>query len=177
MVSLLGVFGLCMAVTQNSQQDMIAKQLADEAYESIVTARDTSQIGWDSINNVNSTNCINNPGGTCGIFLGSPTTPTFYPIYNAGNDGIFGTADDAAAGNEVLREPGPDGDYGNTNDVYVPLTSYQRAIQIQPVTEVTDNGTETVTYLRQITITMQYTTSPSKLPKTYVLNSYIAQYR
>ena len=48
MVSLLGVFGLAMASTQTSEQDMIAKQLANEAYESlVVTARNTSQMNWD----------------------------------------------------------------------------------------------------------------------------------
>ena len=57
LVSLLGVFGLAMASTQTSQQDMIAKQLANEAMESIVTARNTSQISWDDIQNVGSTNC------------------------------------------------------------------------------------------------------------------------
>src|SRR5579862_1942618 len=51
LVSLLGVFGLSMAATQTSQQDMIAKQIANEALESIVTARNTSQIQWDAIQN------------------------------------------------------------------------------------------------------------------------------
>ncbi len=62
LVSLLGVFGLAMASTQTSQQDMIAKQLADEQYESIVTARNTTQINWDQINNI-----------------GSPTAPSAVP--------------------------------------------------------------------------------------------------
>ena len=35
LISLLGVFGIAMAATQGTQQDMIAKQLADEALESI----------------------------------------------------------------------------------------------------------------------------------------------
>src|SRR5271165_2302778 len=61
MVSLLGVFGLAMASTQTSQQNLIAKQIADESLESIVTARNTSQLGWDSIQNVGSTNCPNTP--------------------------------------------------------------------------------------------------------------------
>ena len=51
LVSLLGVFGLAMATTQTSQQNMIAKQLANEAYESIVTARNSSQLNWSEINN------------------------------------------------------------------------------------------------------------------------------
>ena len=54
MVSLLGVFGLAMASTQTSQQDMIAKQLANEALESVITARNTAQITWDDIQNVGS---------------------------------------------------------------------------------------------------------------------------
>ena len=48
LVTLAGVFGLAMASTQDSQQDMIAKQLANEALESIVTARNTSQKQWSA---------------------------------------------------------------------------------------------------------------------------------
>src|SRR5271154_1319297 len=69
LVSLLGVFGLAMASTQTSQQDMIAKQLANEAMESLVTARNTSQLGWDDIQNSGSTNCPNSGASSCGIFL------------------------------------------------------------------------------------------------------------
>ena len=54
LVSLLGVFGLAMATTQTSQQNMIAKQLANEAYESIVTARNSSQLSWSQIQNTSS---------------------------------------------------------------------------------------------------------------------------
>src|SRR5580700_11554764 len=90
MVSLLGVFGLAMASTLTSQEDMIAKQLANESYESIVTARNTSQINWDDIQNTGSTSCPVTNASSCGIFLNLAT-----PIYNSGADGIFGTADDA----------------------------------------------------------------------------------
>src|SRR5271170_85550 len=106
MVSLLGVFGLAMASTQTSQQDMIAKQLANEAMESLVTARNTSQLGWDDIQNVGATNCPNSGATSCGIFLSGSQ-----PIYKQGTDGIFGTTDDAAAGEEILEEPGSDGKY------------------------------------------------------------------
>src|SRR5271170_5945771 len=88
MVSLLGVFGLAMASTQTSQEDMIAKQLGNESYESIVTARNTSQLGWDDIQNVGSITC-SGPSSPCGLFLTGAN-----PIYKAGVDGIFGTADD-----------------------------------------------------------------------------------
>ena len=169
LVSLLGVFGLAMASTQTSQQDMIAKQLANEALESIVTARNTSQMNWDDIQNTGSTNCPNLGTTNCGIFLTGAQS-----IYYAGADGIFGTSDDAAAGIAVLREPGPDGIYGNANDVYIPLTGYQRTIAFTPVT---DSNGNVVTSLRAVNVIVQYTTPQTKLQKTYTLNSFISQYQ
>jgi type IV pilus modification protein PilV len=169
LVSLLGVFGLAMASTQTSQQDMIAKQLANEALESILTARNTSQMTWDDIQNQNATNCPITGAATCGIFVSNAQQ-----IYNAGADGIYGTADDSAAGQETLRQPGSDGSYGNTDDVIVPLTSFQRTILIS---QVTDSNSAVVPSLRRVDITMQYTTSQTRLQKTYVLSSFISQYR
>jgi len=173
LVSLLGVFGLAMASTQTTQQSMIAKQLANEAYESIVTARNTSQISWDAIQNSSGTQYCDSSPSPCGIVVGIATSPQFQPIYNSGADGIFGTADDSNAGEETLEEPGPDGKYGDADDVKIPLTGYQRAIQISPVYDVNGNIVPT---LRSVTITMQYATARTKLPKTYVLNSFISQY-
>ena len=159
LVSLLGVFGLAMASTQTSQQDMIAKQLANEALESIVTARNTSQLGWDDIQNV----------ANGGIFLDGTTS-----IYLPGADGIVGTTDDAVAGEQTLTEPGADGIFGTADDVQIPLTGYQRTILIS---QVLDSSGNVVPTLRGVNITMQYTTSQAKLPKTYVLSSFISQYR
>jgi prepilin-type N-terminal cleavage/methylation domain-containing protein len=175
MVSLLGVFGLAMASTQTSQQDMIAKQLANEAYESIVTARNTTQINWDAIQNNSGTQYCTTSPSPCGIFIGTAISPQFQPIYNAGADGIFGTADDAVAGEETLQDPGPDGVFQTADDTFIPLTGYQRAIQIAPLFDSSGNLIAT---LRSITITVQYGTSQSeKTPKTYVLNAYISQYQ
>ena len=159
LVSLLGVFGLAMASTQTSQQDMIAKQLANEALESIVTARNTSQVSWAQVQNV----------ASGGIFMDGVN-----PIYLAGADGIVGTADDAVAGMQTLTEPGPDGIFGTADDVQIPLTGYQRTILIS---QVLDSSGNVVPTLRGVNITMQYTTSQAKLPKTYVLSSFISQYR
>lgn len=160
LVSLLGVFGLSMASTQDSQQNMIAKQLANEELESIVTARNTAQIQWDQIMNVNDG----------GIFING-----YQPIYIAGPDGIFGTADDAATGQYVtLQEPGPDGVYNNGDDVRIPLRNYQRKVEI---TAVTDNNNNVVPSLRNINITIQYNTPQTKATKTYVLTSFISQFR
>lgn len=162
LVSMLGVFGLAMAATQTTQQDMIAKQLANEAYESIVTARNTAQLNWDQIQNVGSINCPISGGGTCGIFLAGAQ-----PIYNAGADGIYGTADDAAAGTQTLRQPGPDGSYGTADDRLIPLNGYQRTIAL----------TNVDTTLRSITITVQYTATQAALPRSYVVNSYLSEYQ
>jgi type IV pilus modification protein PilV len=159
LVSLLGVFGLAMASTQTSQQDMIAKQLANEALESIVTARNTSQVSWAQVQNI----------ANGGIFLNGAN-----PIYLAGADGIVGTADDAAAGEQTLTEPGPDGIFGTSDDVSIPLTGYQRTILISPVYDSQGN---LVTTLRGVNITVQYATTQARLPKTYVLSSFISQYR
>lgn len=159
LVSLLGVFGIAMASTQDSQQDMIAKQLANEALESIVTARNTSQKQWSDIQNV----------ADGGIFLNN-----YQPVWKAGGDGIMGTADDAGSGYQTITEPGPDGIYGTSDDIQLPMSNYQRKIEIQPVT---DNNGNIVATLRAINITIQYNTPRVLRSKTYVLTSFISQYR
>ncbi|MFY9559530.1 MAG: prepilin-type N-terminal cleavage/methylation domain-containing protein [Terriglobales bacterium] len=160
LVSLLGVFCIAMAATQDTQQDMIAKQLANEAIESIVTARDTAQLQWDAIQNV----------ADGGIFLNN-----LQQIYTAGGDGILGTADDVAGGQyQTLTEPGPDGIYGTGDDVQLPLSNYQRQIQIQPVLGA---GGAVDPTLRIINITIQYNTPRMRAAKTYVLTTYISQFR
>ncbi len=174
LLSVLSVFGLAIASTQTSQLDMIAKQLANEAYESIVTARNTSQLSWDAIQNTSGTQYCTVLPSPCGIFVGSAGSQVYQPIYNSGADGIFGTADDAAAGEETLEEPGPNGNYGDADDIKLPLTNYQRAIQISPLFDTNNN---LVLTLRSVTITVQYRTPRTNIQKTYVLNSFISQYR
>jgi len=169
MVSLLGVFGLAMASTQTSQQDMIAKQLANESYESLITARNTAQMTWDDIQNTGSTNCPITGASSCGIFLNG-----VQPIYNAGADGIYGTADDAASGEQTLQDPGADGIYQTADDILIPLTGYQRTILFGPVY---DAATNVVPSVRAVTITVQYATSQTSQPKSYILNSYISEYQ
>jgi len=169
LVSLLGVFGLAMASTQTSQEDMIAKQLANQALESIITARNTSQIGWDDIQNSGSTSCPVSGASSCGIFLAGSQ-----PVYQAGADGIYGTSDDAVAGLQSLTEPGPDGVYGTSDDVSIPLSGYQRTILISAVT---NSSGVVISSLRGINVTVQYTTTQTKLPKSYVLSSFISQYQ
>jgi len=94
LVSLLGVFGLAMASTQTSQQDMIAKQLAMRRWRQYRDRAQYVAVSWAQVQNI----------ANGGIFLNGAN-----PIYLAGADGIVGTADDAVAGEQTLTEPGPDG--------------------------------------------------------------------
>lgn len=159
LVGLLGIFATAIAATQTAQQDLIAKQLASEAMESIFTARNTSQLQWLQIQNIGAGT---NPDG---IFVQG-----FQPINNPGPDGLIGTADDANAGAATLQLPGPDGIVGTADDPPpMQLTNYQRQIAITPIAN-------TLT-LRTVTITVRYTTPQLALPKTYVLSGYISTYR
>jgi len=155
LISLLGVMSFAMVSTQTARQDMIARQLAQEALEAVVTARETADITWDQIQNVG-------PGN--GIFVTG-----LQPIRQAGADGIIGTADDSTAPMETVQEPGADGIVGTADDKPpLPLTNFQRSIVIGP----TASGD-----LRNITITIQYLTSQGAAPRTYVLSGMISQYR
>jgi prepilin-type N-terminal cleavage/methylation domain-containing protein len=174
MVSLLGVFGLAMASTQTSQQSLIAKQLANEALESVVTARNTAQITWDDIQNTGSTNCPISGATSCGIFADPSTPQPMYQAITTGTyAGILGTTYDVGQSLQTLQDPGPDGIYGTADDVTIPLTGYKRTIQITSVTDVNNNIEPT---LRSVTVTVWYATTQTRQPMTYVLNSYISQY-
>ncbi len=158
MVSLLGVMGLAMTFTQGSGELAVSKQLANEAMEGILTARETANIPWSSIQNT----------GAGGIFL-----PGLLPIYNAGADGIIGTADDANSGIQTLQLPGPDGIFGTADDIFLPLNNYKRQIDIEPVTV---NGNQ-LANLRSVTITIQYMHPRFNVPQTYILTTFISPYQ
>jgi type IV pilus modification protein PilV len=160
MLALLGVFGIAMSATMTAQEDRIAKELAQDAFESIYTARNTNDIQWTQIENVAA-------GGT-GIFVTG-----LQPIKQAGVDAIVGTADDAAAAAQFFTLPGPDGIVGTADDINVPLTNFKRQITITDVI----SGGSTVANLRNVNVTIQYTTPQSVLAKQYVLSGYISQYR
>jgi type II secretory pathway pseudopilin PulG len=168
LVSLLAVMGIAMASTQSSEQNAIAKRLANEAIESILTARETDAIQWSNIANGN---CAVGTGCTTGIFLAGAQ-----PIDLPGADGIIGTSDDAAAGPQILDMPGPTGIIQSpaggpcaAPDNCVPLTNFTRTIAIAPY-----NGS---TVLNSVTITITYNNPRIAVPQNYVLNTLISQYR
>lgn len=154
LISLLAAFGVAMQATNTAREDMVAKQLAQEAMESIVTARETANVPWSAIQNV---------GPVGAIFITG-----LQPIRQAGADGVIGTADDGAAPAENMQDPGPDGIIGTADDgPPIPLTKFQRQIVIGP-TATPD--------LRTVTITVQYTTTRN-VTRSYILSGMISQYR
>jgi prepilin-type N-terminal cleavage/methylation domain-containing protein len=171
MVALLGVFGVAIAANQSSQQDMIARQVASEAMESIFTARNSSQLSFSQINNV----------GSGGIFASGPQSllcagPTYGIVGVAGDTSSCTTATGAACPNggvECLDEPGPDGILGTADDVILSLSNYTRTIAI---TSLTDSGGNPIPTLVQVTITVTYSVPQLPAPKVYVLEEYVSQY-
>jgi prepilin-type N-terminal cleavage/methylation domain-containing protein len=171
MISLLGVFGLALATNQGSQEDLIARQVASEAMESIFTARNTSQLNFSQINNVSSGGIFAN--GAQPLLCAGPT----YGIVGvAGDTSSCKTASGAVCPNggvECLNEPGPDGIVGTADDVILSLSNYTRNIAITPLNDSNGNLIPT---LVQVTITITYAAPNSSVAKTYVLEEYISQY-
>jgi prepilin-type N-terminal cleavage/methylation domain-containing protein len=166
LVSMLAMFSLAMAATNSAQEDMIAKQEAAEALESLFTARNTSQITWVQIQNISNG----------GIFTDNATQ-----IKDPGPDGLAGTADDLNANaqcpgpSRCLVLPGKDGLLGTADDVWLPLNNYTRTIQIVNVNN--PDGTLNPS-LRQVTVSVTYMTTQFKTTqKTYSIGAYISQFR
>ena len=169
LVSVLGALCVVVAANQTAQQDMIARQLASEAIESVYAARNDSEMTWQQVNNVSNG----------GIFMDG-----IQAVMCAGPDGILGTADDAACllpsgatcpngGVQCLDEPGPDGILGTADDVVLSLSNYTRQIQISPLL---DSGGNLEPALRQVTVTIKYTVPQSSVLKSYVLTEYVSAY-
>jgi hypothetical protein len=166
-ILLVGVMALVSAITSGiamttkSHDALTAKQMASSTVESIYAARDLPAnvapprvaLGWASIGNAG------DPAIPAGIFLAGRR-----PIYpSAGNDGIFGTADDSA---------GPDGMSGTADDgVAIPLL--EREIRVTDIVDP-DRPNSPIT-LRQLDVIIYY--SVGSLARQETFTSYIANYR
>lgn len=134
--------GMNLAAT--STPNLVAREKAREAIESVHTARDTFTINWAGIRNVTApAGCpVGTTGNGGGVFqMGTNTAPMAAP----GPDGLVNTGDDT--GVETL--PGPDGEFGTDDDV--PLTGFSRQVMICDI-----NGNPS---LRQIIVTISYNAS------------------
>jgi type II secretory pathway pseudopilin PulG len=154
-----GVLSLAVVYAQGimyaslTQYDYIAEKKAEEAVETIFTARDTKILTWAQIQNV----------AQSGVFLGGAQ-----PLLDPGPDGLVGTADDnALLPDSIIIGPGADGILGTADDKVVNLNPWMtRTIAISPVSGELN--------LRQITITINY--QIGRIKRTYTLISYISAF-
>jgi prepilin-type N-terminal cleavage/methylation domain-containing protein len=152
LLNLAQAFYLGMRHMSTSSANLVAREKAREAVESVHTARDTRTIRWAQIRNVSA----------AGVFLDGAR-----PLNAAGADGLVNTADDAAAGLEVQRSPGPNGILGDADDVLTPLSGFQRQIEIRELVPVNPA-------LRELVITITYTVGPQQ--RTYTLRTFISSF-
>ncbi len=148
-LSLAFIFIEGMQSRSLAQSDMIAKEKAAQAMESIFTARDAGALTWAQIHNTSSG----------GVFLTGPR-----PLLDPGPDGLVNTADDNAANPDAIVDPGPDGILGTADDIIIPLSNYTREVLI----------TSQSPTLRRIQIIMRYTIG--RVQRSYTLESAISQY-
>lgn len=168
LLALVASFAAALAATKSSQQQLIARQKALEALESIYTARNSNQVGFSAINNLPAP----------GLFSVGPQ-----PLNSAGADGILGTADDVPfgangvcpAGPECVVLPGPDGRLGTADDVPMSLSTFTRTIAINPVLEA--DGITPNPNLRQAVVTVSYIVPGSTLQRTYTVSALISSFR
>ena len=152
-LSLAAVYAQGIMYASLTQYDYIAEKKAEEAIETIFTARDTKILTWAQIQNVS----------TGGVFIDGPQ-----PLLDPGPDGLVGTADDnVALPDSIIVGPGPDGKLGTADDVVVNLNPWMtRTIAMAPVAAEAN--------LRQITITINY--QVGRMKRTYTLISYISTF-
>lgn len=128
-----------LAIASTSTRNLVAREKAREAIESVHTARDTHTILWAQIRNVVAP--VTCPNGMTGVGGGVFENGEL-DMLSAGPDGLVGTADDAG----VEATPGPDNVLGTADDV--PLLGYTRQIIICDVDSNPD--------LRQINVVIGY---------------------
>lgn len=138
-----------ISVASTSTPNLVAREKAREAVESVHTARDTFTIQWAEIRNVVApAGCpVGTTGNGGGVFLqggddGDNEFEADEAMEAPGPDGLVNTDDDN--GPEVL--PGQDGEFGTADDV--PLVGFTRQVLICDVDGNPD--------LRQIVVTVGY---------------------
>lgn len=155
----VGLLGICAAFAQGansiagSNYDILAREKAVEAIESVFSSRDTRTIPWAAIRNVNG-----ETGSDGGVFLDGPQ-----PLRLPGKDGLVNTQDDSNEIESIVR-PGPDGQLGTDDDVRQPLADFRREIEIRTL-----NPT-----LRRIRVTIRYQVGAQE--RVYEVVTYISAY-
>lgn len=159
----VALMGIAMTMVQGissmfyTQEQLIAKQKAREALESVFTARSTQNVTFAQLQNTTVTG---------GIFLTG-----FQAIRGMGTDGIANTTDDAATAIEALTFPGPDGQLGTADDESHPLTDFERKITISSVLDA-DNVVDPD--IRKITIEVRF--KMNKVWQTTTVSSLVSRF-
>jgi prepilin-type N-terminal cleavage/methylation domain-containing protein len=123
----VGMLAIAVAFLQGTMQltgsdlDILAREKAAEAIESVFTARDTRTIQWSSIRNVVGAD------GDGGVFLDGAQT-----LRRSGPDGLINTADDPPELEAVIK-PGADGMLGTDDDQVMALSQFTREVIIRDV--------------------------------------------
>jgi prepilin-type N-terminal cleavage/methylation domain-containing protein len=151
LLSLAGVFTMSLARASNASADIIAKEQASQAIESIFAGRDSGRLQWTDLQNV----------AQGGIFKDG-----LQDVVDTGADRISNTTDDGTT-IVTIRKPGPDGNLGNSDDLIVSLTNYKRQVLITASTSSADT-------LRQVKVIIEYTVSGFK--RRFEMVSYISSY-
>lgn len=154
-----GMLAIAAAFVQGLQQlsgstlDVLAREKAAEAIESVFTARDTKTITWAEIRNVEG-----ETGADGGVFHDGPQALT-----RPGSDGLLNTEDD---GDDIesLVQPGLDGLLGTGDDEVVPLTNFTREVEIRDLTLT----------LRQLRVIIRYVVGAET--REYAITTYISSY-
>jgi prepilin-type N-terminal cleavage/methylation domain-containing protein len=151
LLGLLALYTYALTTVTFADENSIAKQKARETLECIYTARNTSQISFDMINNVSNG----------GIFVDGAL-----PLTTPGSDGLVGTTDDGSV--EIMTTPGDDGIVGTSDDERKVLDYFTRQIIITQPATVSD--------LRAIQVIITFAT-PTGLTQSFTVNSLISRYR
>jgi type II secretory pathway pseudopilin PulG len=155
LVAVLAVLSQGVLAISFAQDDLIARQAAREALESIYAARNTQPVTFDMIQNVSAG----------GIFLDG-----FQPLREPGPDGLVGTADDGPL--KVLRLPGRDGLMGTADDQIRVLSNFRCQIRIAPAMIAGSPSND----LKQIDVTVQYSTARG-WQRSHQVQTYVSRFR
>ena len=162
LLSLSALFATALGTVQYSQNSQIARQKARETMESIYAARNDGSITFDQIQNLSNG----------GIFKDG-----FQPMYLPGSNGIPGTNQDTTTidrvvlpGKNGIMETAPGASAPSGDDVFVPLSGFQRKIQISNV--VGSDGSINL-FMRNLVVTIRVT-ALNGVAHDYVTSSYVS---
>jgi prepilin-type N-terminal cleavage/methylation domain-containing protein len=153
LLSLAGVFTTTLARASNASYDMVAKEQATQAIESIFAGRDSGRLTWVNLQNV----------ANGGIFKDGAQA-----LIDPGVDRISNTTDDDATKPTTLTKPGPNGNLGDADDIVSSLANFTREVRISAAP---GNSGDT---LREIRVIVEYNVSGFK--RHFEMVSYISSY-